>query len=109
MNKWLPIATAPKDGTVIDIWTGYRRETDVHWDGTHWRIGSAVFSSPTHWMPRPDNPPKEDGVLIQGVFIPFADLQNDVDAAISKGFANRFAFTPETVQALLSYIRNDLS
>lgn len=55
-SNWLPIETAPKDGTAIDIWTEWGRKTDVYWDGTHWKAGCAIFSNPTHWMPVPDAP-----------------------------------------------------
>lgn len=31
MSNWLPMDTAPKDGTLIDLWTSAGRETDVFW------------------------------------------------------------------------------
>lgn len=46
-DGWLPIDTAPRDGTLIDIWCrrswdppeGYERRVDVYWDNAHdcWR------------------------------------------------------------------------
>lgn len=64
-KQWLPIETAPKDGTLIllcssgcSVWMG-------HWIG---RSGAHVINgwtryncvdmnwNPTHWMPRPSNP-----------------------------------------------------
>ena len=36
--------------------------------------------------------------------ISLVELQNDVDAAKAKGLTNQWAFTPETVQALINYI-----
>ena len=71
---WQPIDTAPKDGTVIDVWGHGRRYPGVRW--THWiepefqnweieqpydALGGAHWDlpliSPTHWMPLPE-PPK---------------------------------------------------
>lgn len=71
---WQPIATAPKDGTEIDLWavretTGKaRRYTDCCWGRRN--FGSEPFGepvwlglqdpysviTPTHWMRRPEPP-----------------------------------------------------
>lgn len=75
--KWMPIESAPKDGTDIDLWMsgpsspeGYR-EPMSGWDATreewmafsdYWGevpIGRMVGDAPTHWMPLPE-PPNED-------------------------------------------------
>lgn len=74
---WLPIETAPKDGTPVDLWvefkhyhTGqihYRRECSVKWGRKHfgsepigdpcWVINSPYNKArPTHWMPIPEAP-----------------------------------------------------
>jgi len=73
--EWRPIETAPKDGTPIIVympWEGgmvrtahySRRLTEdryaqnvwcVHWSGSY---KSRV--APTHWMPLPPPPPKEN-------------------------------------------------
>lgn len=68
MSEWRPIETAPKDGTEIDVWCDYGRETNAYWgtseqnnreewcvdnnDGWAWGIPLV-----THWMPIPE-PPK---------------------------------------------------
>lgn len=60
---WMPIESAPKDGTKIDQWTaGGRRLTNVYWHvgtyGSHW---SDCYhrDPPTHWRYLP--PPPKDG------------------------------------------------
>jgi hypothetical protein len=71
MQRWCPIETAPKDGTIIDLlFKGNTRSptrfTDCKWsDGEWWSVEvdepmvciSHGELQPTHWMPRPD-PPK---------------------------------------------------
>lgn len=74
-NGWLPIETAPKDGTPVDLWAervelgGYDRVTDCSWElMTDW-TGDEFFGwsglhitlyrsykSPTHWRPIPQGP-----------------------------------------------------
>ena len=74
---WHPIETAPKDGTIFDVWLGdaesadvsfycspgTRRSTDWAWrDGKFRPLGGLnvtmpVFVVPTHWAHRP-NPPQ---------------------------------------------------
>jgi hypothetical protein len=75
MSEWLDIKTAPKDGTAVDLWDGYGRETNVFWDGEHWTkrlrfvpdrnrpAGSRLTGvwrvkhvNPSHWMPLPEPP-----------------------------------------------------
>lgn len=84
MSFWENIETAPKDGTLIDVWSDrLGRVPDVFWHndmekvwaesyGHQWaivinpkkyllgfddRIRGFVSERPTHWMKRPD-PPK---------------------------------------------------
>jgi hypothetical protein len=76
--QWRPIETAPRDGTVIDVWLGNAEPGDVEFyctPGTkracdwHWfrgkfrpRLGlqaMPTFVVPTHWRPLP--PPPGDG------------------------------------------------
>lgn len=74
-NGWLPIETAPKDGTKIDLWARlegtdiFERVTDcswqemadwtgaeyMGWDGL-WIHRHRVFTGPTHWRPLPEPP-----------------------------------------------------
>jgi len=75
MSNWRGIETAPKDGTVFDVWLGdadadevefycgplSRRSTDWHWHRDRFRpvMGLAlpvVTVMPTHWMHRPEPP-----------------------------------------------------
>jgi len=78
MADWQDISTAPKDGTLIDIWIGRERRTDVCWrmseDQPHrewwcareltaeWHewgwcnLGQEYSVAPTHWMPLPRAP-----------------------------------------------------
>lgn len=61
-REWRDIATAPKDGTMIDVhMPGVGRVTDVFWAWTLWhRDGDDLPDlKPTHWMPLPQ-PPTED-------------------------------------------------
>lgn len=79
-DTWQPIETAPKDGTMIDLWSNGRRVTDSFWGkpdhscgemgeycdsdwhgaGPGWvdtMFGEFLEEKPTHWMPRPKAPP----------------------------------------------------
>lgn len=67
-NGWLPIESAPKDGTKIDVWHVNERVTDVYWseiqdawcfDGFFGPEEPTPISSlpaPTHWQPLPAPP-----------------------------------------------------
>lgn len=75
-GAWMPIETAPKDGTSIDVWNG-ERIPDVSWcrpdggsiDYKDWCASVAevhgysvgwcmenIYPHPTHWMPKPSPP-----------------------------------------------------
>jgi hypothetical protein len=70
---WQPIETAPKDGTLIDLWVNGERLPDCFWHAPEWcdpderrwhqkyaetspDCSFAVDGSPSHWMPRPVAP-----------------------------------------------------
>ena len=72
--QWRPIKTAPKDGTLVDIWGVNHLSYDKHssrkvnvkfgpvqdWMGRKrddWQHGRGEDYEPTHWMPIPA-PPK---------------------------------------------------
>lgn len=69
-SPWLPIATAPLDGTRVDLWTepdegleqGMRgRVPDCAWSPLlrcWWERSNdrPVWGIPTHWMPKPEGP-----------------------------------------------------
>lgn len=72
--KWRPIETAPKDGTIILVygyWDGELSEKDIerevwkaHFNLGTWCLDGSEFyaveiANPTHWMPLPEPPKKE--------------------------------------------------
>jgi hypothetical protein len=86
VSEWLPIESAPKDGTTIDLWhEEFGREADCYWGLPIHSCGEAgslcddefhelnpqwinTFNSPafpeneyTHWMPPPPAPTGEPG------------------------------------------------
>jgi hypothetical protein len=67
--NWQPIATAPKDGTHVDLWVNGQRlpdcwwfeadDVDAYWVQRYSETKSAFFDvdgEPTHWMPIPKGP-----------------------------------------------------
>lgn len=68
MSEWLPIETAPMDGTEILSINAFNRMSKakvIEFDGNYWRMVGAFnpppiprtgHGSPTHWMPIPDRP-----------------------------------------------------
>lgn len=68
---WRPIKTAPKDDTVIDIWsTNHGRLTNMRRRKIHNKNifyepaprhgGLACVRDAKHWMPIPDDPKEEE-------------------------------------------------
>jgi len=89
-TNWRPIATAPKDGTIILVWR-YGEIQMVKWaknncnewwskpDGTHisrfdkYDSGEPMDEEiPTHWMPLPDPPKDAPDHFFQGNPFSFA-------------------------------------
>lgn len=68
-GEWMPIETAPKDGTKVDLWRDGERLIDWRWDegsgGWSFTYGYPVATAyltkpPTHWR-LPPAPPQADG------------------------------------------------
>jgi hypothetical protein len=63
---WQDIKSAPRDGTVIDLWADDKRWTDCHWTGANWFTPYGIYNCgaemelhghhPSHWMPLPPPP-----------------------------------------------------
>jgi hypothetical protein len=69
MSDWLPIETAPKDGTAVLLWlpdgfwlndenvvTGFWSEDDWYFSDTDSHPIGAFGKAVTHWMPLPEPP-----------------------------------------------------
>ena len=69
MTDWKPIETAPKDGTIVDLWVGSERIADCYFEREawrHWWIGGfdqmdsvKIDGEPSHWMQIPSPPERE--------------------------------------------------
>ena len=66
MSEWMPIETAPRDGTKFDAWQR-ERVINVFWSAVQegWCVEGDYdpeeptplpFPEPTHWMPLPEPP-----------------------------------------------------
>jgi hypothetical protein len=64
MNPWKPIATAPKDGQLIDLYYPHGgRVTDCFWLLDNWQttiwdgtLRVVSIEAPTHYMDKPEDP-----------------------------------------------------
>jgi hypothetical protein len=55
-SGWQLIETAPRDGTVVDVYCPtWGRMPERWWDDGHW-VGTPHDFTPTHWMPVPKPP-----------------------------------------------------
>ena len=66
-REWQPIETAPRNGDEIDLWFPTRGRETRYWRDHGWckEVGHPVVynyatEQPTHWMPAPEAPTKED-------------------------------------------------
>lgn len=60
LDKWQPIETAPKDGSLIMLSVPKNQYHGMGWfefTNGKWCIGEGFECSPTHWMPIPPHPP----------------------------------------------------
>ena len=68
-NPWYDIASAPKNGSPVDLWINGYRVTNCQWDETkkEWTEGwldnegkyqsfAVMWAPPTYWMPIPEPP-----------------------------------------------------
>jgi len=60
--EWQTIDTAPKDGTIVDVWA-WMRYTNARYLNGVWEFDSPdsgytedIPNNPTHWMPLPKAP-----------------------------------------------------
>ena len=90
MSEWQPIETAPRDGTVIDLWFAgewNRRMPDSCWSEAlkAWLVdgrGCSYLDSPiiTHWMPLPQSPAHADDIAFLNRIL--EDAQNETRVTI---------------------------
>jgi hypothetical protein len=88
MTDWQPISTAPRDGTVIDLWFAGewgRRMPDARWSEPikAWVVdgrGCSYLDSPeiTHWMPLPTSPQHADDIAFLARMLEAAEWQTRV-------------------------------
>lgn len=74
MSQWLPIETAPMDGTKVDLWVVFPTTGGVRWPNAFFDTEERQWAGPSgfnagqyterpaikHWMPLPE-PPTPDG------------------------------------------------
>jgi hypothetical protein len=77
-GDWMPIETAPRDGTRILTWDGIRVREVSWWDAWYgderipgWMIANSDeeyghYVNATHWMPLPSPPPRSGASLPDG-------------------------------------------
>lgn len=58
MSDWLPIDTAPKDGTLILCWPRDDEHATAYWQEGRWRVGCCgqSYYNIKYWMPLPSPP-----------------------------------------------------
>jgi hypothetical protein len=56
MSKWLPIETAPKDGTTVWAWSPTHGAFVAVYINLEWRTTEGKWRRPTAWMPLAEMP-----------------------------------------------------
>lgn len=57
MSEWQPIESAPKDGSLLDLFVpGYGRIINEWWDIGHGCWSCEDIGDPSHWMKSPGEP-----------------------------------------------------
>ena len=54
------LQSAPMDGTKVLCWSRDSGCFIARFDGTYWLVGIGAIVEPTHWMPLPDGPGRDD-------------------------------------------------
>ena len=81
VGGWGDISTAPKDGTLVDLWTSYgERVAGAKWTNGVWREWALdgfdsmgwvrLEGTATHWMPLPPPPSVSTGSRPQEAILP---------------------------------------
>jgi len=90
-QKWLPIESAPKDGTIIDLWANGNRRTDCYWGKPDHSCGEAGSYCDSDW--HSDEPGWVDGCFGEFLHVQDATHWMPLPAAPSVGRPERGSIT----------------